>query len=237
MPAVIHIKDLKMGWGLRRTSPLQLTVESGQVVGLIGLRGAGKTRFLKMLLGLHPYRGQIEILGLQPRYQRKQLMNRIGYLAEETTFPKWLTGHQAIDLMAGMYVNFNREKAHFFLDRLPIRLNKKIRTFPSGLIIQLHLALLMAIDFDILLLDEPTQGLDVLHRKEFHRQLFNDYLNEHRTIIIATHQVEEVEHLLTHVMMMHHEKIILNCPASEFGKLTAPSISDVFAAKVAGEKQ
>lgn len=217
MNAVIHLKNVSKRYGrLRALQDINLTVNRGQLVGLIGLNGAGKTTLLKALLGFIGCRGEVEVLGMHPRHHRKRLMSRVGYIADVAILPRWLAVDQAIDFVDGVHPDFNREKAIKFLNEADIPLNKKIKTLSKGMIVQLHLALMMAIDNDLLVLDEPTLGLDILHRKSFYHHLLNHYFNENRTILISTHQVEEIEQLLTHVVMINQGTLILNCSITEF---------------------
>lgn len=217
MSAVVHLNHVSKNYGrLQALREVNLTLPRGQIVGLIGLNGAGKTTLLKTILGFTGCRGEVEVLGLHPRYKRKKLMAKVGYIADVATLPRWLKVSQALDFVEGVHPEFDRQKALAFLDQTEIPLNKKIKTLSKGMIVQLHLALMMAIDSEFLVLDEPTLGLDILHRKDFYHNLLNHYFNENRTILISTHQVEEIEHMLMQIVMINHGVIILNCSITEF---------------------
>lgn len=227
MSALIEAKNLNKNYGrLRALQDVNLNVSAGQIVGLIGLNGAGKTTLLKSLLGFLRYRGDIEILGLHPRFKRSQLMERVSYIADVAILPRWLNANQLFDFMTGIHPQFHRQKALDFLSKTSIDLHKKIKTFSKGMMVQLHLALILAIDSELLVLDEPTLGLDILFRKEFYSDLLNHYFNENRSIVISTNQVEEIEHVITHVVMMNKGTIILNCSmenfANQFVEVLAP---------------
>lgn len=195
---------------------IDFSIDPGQIVGLVGLNGAGKTTLLKSLLGLTPYEGYLRILGLEPRRQRSTLMRRMCFIADVAILPRWLKVSNAIDFVEGVHPCFSRKKALGFIQRADVSLNKRVSELSKGMVVQLHLALVMAIDVDILVLDEPTLGLDILYRKRFYQTLIEDYYTANRTIIIATHQVEEVESMLTHLMMIRSGKKILDCPMTSF---------------------
>lgn len=204
--------------GLRKTyknyqalDDISFDVQPGRIVGLIGPNGAGKTTLLKGLLGLLPIDGELSVLGRTPAKQRKQLLENVSFVADTAILPKWLTVAQAVEYVAGVHPKFNREKAVSFLSHTNIKTASKIASLSKGMVTQLHLALIMAIDSQLLVLDEPTLGLDIIYRKQFYTALLNDYFDEQKTIIIATHQVEEVEHILTDLMFVDQGKLILNC--------------------------
>nr|WP_276611075.1 ABC transporter ATP-binding protein [Wenzhouxiangella sp. XN24] len=185
-------------------------IPAGRIVGLIGPNGAGKTTALKAILGLGPFEGQLEVLGLDPRRQRAELMRQVSFIADVAVLPRWLRVRQALDITAGLHPRFSRERAEAFLARTEIKRDSKISALSKGMVTQLHLALVMAIDARLLVLDEPTLGLDIIYRKEFYAALLNDYFDEERTILLTTHQVEEVEHILTDLMFISQGRIVLD---------------------------
>lgn len=197
---------------------IDVDIGAGQIVGLIGPNGAGKTTLIKSILGLCPCEGELNVLGINPKTNRPALMQEVSFIADVAILPRWLKVANAIELMTTVHPNFNRDKALDFLKNTDIGLDKKVKELSKGMVVQLHLALIIAIDAKILVLDEPTLGLDIIYRKTFYDTLLNDYYNEHRTIIITTHQIEEVEHLLTHVMMMNHGQLVLNSPMDQLEK-------------------
>jgi len=263
---------------------LDFTIKRGQILGLLGPNGAGKTTLLKTILGLTPYQGKLSVLNFSPARQRVAMMQHMCFIADVAILPRWLTANQAVKFLSGVHPKFNIDKAKKFLKQTEVPLDAKVGTLSKGMIVQLHLALVMAIDVEILVLDEPTLGLDIIYRKTFYRSLLEDYYNEHRTIIITTHQIEEIENILTDLMMIVGGRIKLydsmeNIDArfvlvkskpdankrleslkpitsyhqlgyqwylfeninkeqlQEFGELSTPSVSEIFLAKVTGEKQ
>jgi ABC-2 type transport system ATP-binding protein len=208
---VIRAQGLKRHYG--RTVALDgvdFEIPAGRIVGLIGPNGAGKTTALKAILGLGPFEGQLEVLGLDPRRQRAELMQQVAFIADVAVLPRWLRVCQVLDLMAGLHPRFARATAETFLKQTEIQRDSRIGALSKGMVTQLHLALVMAIDARLLVLDEPTLGLDIIYRKEFYSALLNDYFDGNRTILITTHQVEEVEHILTDLMFISHGKLILD---------------------------
>jgi ABC-2 type transport system ATP-binding protein len=195
---------------LKALNDVSFDIKRGQILGLLGPNGAGKTTLLKAILGLTTYDGQLSVLGLNPSKDRTKLMESMCFIADVAVLPKWLEVSKSIDFVEGVHPKFNRKKALDFLKETEIQMNSKIGTLSKGMIVQLHLALVMAIDVEILVLDEPTLGLDIIYRKHFYRSLLNDYYDENRTIIITTHQIEEVEGLLTDLMMINHGKVVLH---------------------------
>jgi ABC-2 type transport system ATP-binding protein len=185
-------------------------IPAGRIVGLIGPNGAGKTTALKAILGLGPYEGELSVLGLDPRRQRAELMQQVAFIADVAVLPRWLRVRQAIDITSGLHPRFSREKAEAFLDQTEIKRDSRIGALSKGMVTQLHLALVMAIDARLLVLDEPTLGLDIIYRKDFYAALLNDYFDGERTILLTTHQVEEVEHILSDLMFISHGRIVLN---------------------------
>ncbi|HTZ58868.1 MAG TPA: ABC transporter ATP-binding protein [Acidobacteriaceae bacterium] len=194
---------------------VDLQVEEGRILGLIGPNGAGKTTALNAILGLIPYQGQLKVLGRDPWTQRDQLMCDVCFISDVAVLPRWLKVAQALDYVSGVHPRFDRAKAESFLARTAISPAARIRQLSKGMVAQLHLALVMAIDASLLVLDEPTLGLDILYRKQFYDSLLNDYFDGNRTILLTTHQVEEIEHVLTDVMFIHRGRIVFNCSLDE----------------------
>jgi ABC-2 type transport system ATP-binding protein len=210
MSTVIEARGLTKAYGQSQVlNGIDLNIEKGRIVGLIGPNGAGKTTALRCLLGLSSFDGNLDVLGLDPRRDRTQLLEDVCFIADTAILPQWLKVSQAIEFLKGVHPNFNLEKAQSFLASTNIEPNKKISQLSKGMITQLHLALVMAIDVKLLVLDEPTLGLDILYRKQFYTSLLNDYFDEERTIIVTTHQVEEVEGLLTDLLFIKDGRIIL----------------------------
>jgi ABC-2 type transport system ATP-binding protein len=188
---------------------VDFSIESGRIVGLIGPNGAGKTTVLKALLGLTNFDGELSVCGFNPRTQRHQLMQEVCFIADVAVLPGWMKVHEALTFTEGVHPKFNRDRAEEMLSQTSIPLDKKVKELSKGMITQLHLALVLAIDAKLLVLDEPTLGLDILYRKEFYDRLLNDYFSEDRTIIITTHQVDEIEYLLTDLLFIQNGKIVL----------------------------
>ena len=195
---------------------INLHVEEGHILGLIGPNGAGKTTALNTILGLTQYDGELKVLGRDPWTEREQLMCDVSFIADVAVLPRWIRISQALDYVAGVHPRFDRGKAEEFLAKTSIRQKSKVRKLSKGMVTQLHLALIMAMDAKLLVLDEPTLGLDILYRKQFYDSLLNDYFDRSRTIIITTHQVEEVQHVLTDLMFINRGRIVLNCGMDEF---------------------
>ncbi|NGX17285.1 ABC transporter ATP-binding protein [Wenzhouxiangella sp. XN24] len=211
MTPVIRAKGLARRYGSTvALDGVDFEIPAGRIVGLIGPNGAGKTTALKAILGLGPFEGQLEVLGLDPRRQRAELMRQVSFIADVAVLPRWLRVRQALDITAGLHPRFSRERAEAFLARTEIKRDSKISALSKGMVTQLHLALVMAIDARLLVLDEPTLGLDIIYRKEFYAALLNDYFDEERTILLTTHQVEEVEHILTDLMFISQGRIVLD---------------------------
>ena len=209
--------------GLRKTygatvalDNVNLQVEEGRILGLIGPNGAGKSTALNAILGLIPYEGELKVLGRNPWTARDQLMREVCFIADVAVLPRWLRVSQALDYVAGVHPRFDRKKAEYFLARTDIKTKSRVRELSKGMVTQLHLALVMAIDAKLLVLDEPTLGLDILYRKQFYDSLLNDYFDRRRTIVVTTHQVEEIQQVLTDLMFINHVRIMLNCSMEEF---------------------
>ena len=190
---------------------VNLRVEQGRIVGLIGPNGAGKTTALNAMLGLIPYEGELKVLGLDPWSAREDLMRDVCFIADVAVLPRWIRVSQALDYVAGVHPRFDRAKAEGFLAKTSIRSTSKVRELSKGMVTQLHLALVMAIDAKLLVLDEPTLGLDILFRKQFYDSVLNDYFDRNRTIVVTTHQVEELQHVLTDLMFIHRGRIVFDC--------------------------
>src|ERR1700744_3038315 len=196
---------------------IDLHVEEGRILGLIGPNGAGKTTALNAILGLTPYQGTLRVLGRDPWTQRDQLMRDVSFIADVAVLPRWMRVSQALDYVAGVHPRFNRAKAEGLLAKTSIGRDRKVRELSKGMVTQLHLALVMAIDAKLLVLDEPTLGLDILFRKQFYDSLLHDYFDSSRTIVITTHQVDEVQDVLTDVMFMDRGRIVFSRSTEEFG--------------------
>jgi ABC-2 type transport system ATP-binding protein len=195
---------------------VDLRVEEGRILGLIGPNGAGKTTALNAILGLTPFEGELKVLGRNPWTERDELMRDVCFIADVAILPRWLRVSHALDYVAGVHPRFDRAKAESFLARTSIALNRKVRELSKGMVTQLHLALVMAIDARLLVLDEPTLGLDILFRKQFYDSLLNDYFDRNRTIVVTTHQVEEIQNVLTDLMFINRGRIVLHCTMEEF---------------------
>ena len=187
-------------------------IRAGRIVGLIGPNGAGKTTALKAILGLVPFDGDLKVLGKDPRTQRDELMNDVCFIADVAVLPRWIKVKEAIEFVAGVHPRFDAAKCRRFLQGTQLTPELRVREMSKGMIVQLHLALVMAIDAKLLVLDEPTLGLDILYRKQFYQRLLEDYFDEDKTIIVTTHQVEEIEHILTDVMFIRDGKMVLDAP-------------------------
>src|SRR4051812_20016547 len=195
---------------------VNLCVEEGRILGLIGPNGAGKTTALNAMLGLTPYEGELRVLGRNPWAERDQLMRDVCFISDVAVLPRWMRVSQALDYVAGVHPRFDRAKAEGFLSRTEIKRGSRVRELSKGMVAQLHLALVMAIDARLLVLDEPTLGLDILFRKQFYDSLLNDYFDHSRTIVVTTHQVEEIQDVLTDFMFVDRGRIVLGCSMEEF---------------------
>jgi ABC-2 type transport system ATP-binding protein len=195
---------------------VNLRVEEGRILGLVGPNGAGKTTALNAILGLIPYQGELKVVGRDPWTERDQLMRDVTFIADVAVLPRWMRVSQALDYVGGVHPRFDRAKAQSFLAKTTIKHTSKVRELSKGMVTQLHLALVMAIDAKLLVLDEPTLGLDILYRKQFYDCLLTDYFDRNRTILVTTHQVEEVQHVLTDLMFIDRGRIVLGCSMEEF---------------------
>jgi ABC-2 type transport system ATP-binding protein len=195
---------------------VDLHVEEGRILGLIGPNGAGKTTALNAILGLTSYQGELKVLGRDPWKERDQLMRDVCFMADVAVLPRWMRVSQALEYVAGVHPRFDRAKAESFLAKTTIKRVSKVRELSKGMVTQLHLALVMAIDARLLVLDEPTLGLDILYRKQFYDSLLNDYFDRSRTILVTTHQVEEIQHVLTDVTFIDRGRIVFGCSMEEF---------------------
>ncbi|MCG6118024.1 MAG: ABC transporter ATP-binding protein [Aquimonas sp.] len=216
MSAVISARGLAKNYG--RTAALKgldFDIEAGRIVGLIGPNGAGKTTALKAILGLAPYEGQLTVLGLDPRTQRNELMQDVCFIADVAVLPRWIRVREAIDFVEGVHPRFSRAKCEAFLKATKLTPDMKVKTMSKGMVVQLHLALVMAIDAKLLVLDEPTLGLDILYRKQFYQHLLNDYFDHEKTILVTTHQVEEIEHILTDLIFIREGEVSLQASMDE----------------------
>jgi len=214
--ACIEARGLRKSFGKTiALDGINLRVEDGRILGIIGPNGAGKTTALNAILGLTPFKGELRVLGRDPWAERDQLMRDVCFIADVAVLPRWIRVSQALDYVAGVHPRFDRAKAEAFLARTTIRRDSKVKHLSKGMVAQLHLALVMAIDAKLLVLDEPTLGLDLLYRKQFYDSLLNDYFDRNHTIIVTTHQVEELQHVLTDLMFMDRGRIVLDCSMEE----------------------
>jgi len=215
--ACIEARGLRKSYGTTAAlDGVDLRVEEGRILGLIGPNGAGKTTALNAILGLTPYQGELRVLGLDPWAVRDQLMRDVCFISDVAVLPRWMRVWQAMEFLAGVHPRFDRAKAEGFLAKTSIKTTNKVKELSKGMVVQLHLALVMAIDARLLVLDEPTLGLDILYRKQFYDSLLNDYFDGSRTILMTTHQVEEIQNVLTDLMFIDRGRIVLSCSMEEF---------------------
>src|SRR5205809_807676 len=215
--ACIEARGLRKAFGKTiAVDGVDLRIEEGRILGLIGPNGAGKTTALNAMLGLTPFQGDLKVLGRDPWAERDQLMRDVCFIADVAVLPRWMRVSQALNFVAGVHPRFDRSKAEAFIAKTTIRYNSRVRELSKGMVAQLHLALVMAIDAKLLVLDEPTLGLDILFRKQFYDSLLNDYFDRNRTIMVTTHQVEELQHILTDLMFIDRGRIVLSCSMEEF---------------------
>ena len=215
--ACIEARGLRKAFGATiALDSVDLRIEEGRILGLIGPNGAGKTTALNALMGLLPYQGELQVLGRNPWTQRDQLMRDVSFVADVAVLPRWIKVWQLLDYMVGVHPRFDRTRAEGFLSKTSIGPARRVRDLSKGMVAQLHLALIMAIDARLLLLDEPTLGLDILYRKQFYDALLNDYFDGSRTIIVTTHQIDEIQNVLTDLMFINRGRIVLSCSMEEF---------------------
>jgi ABC-2 type transport system ATP-binding protein len=211
MSSLISVSDLSKSYGSKKVlSGVNLSLNAGQIVGLVGPNGAGKTTCLQAILGLTDFDGDISVLGHHPRKDRVRMLKDVAYISDVAILPKWLKVSQALSYMQDIHPNFDLEKAQEFLAKTNIATNDKVKTLSKGMVAQLHLALILAIDAKVLILDEPTLGLDILTRRQFYSHLLEDFYNEEKCIVVTTHQIEEIEHILTDVAFIQQGKIVLS---------------------------
>jgi ABC-2 type transport system ATP-binding protein len=214
--ALLETKSLTKSFGaLIAVNGVSLAVAAGSLHSIIGPNGAGKTTALNAILGLTPYQGELRVLGRNPWTERDQLMRDVCFIADVAILPRWIKVSQALDYVAGVHPRFDRAKAEAFLAKTTIGRDRKVKHLSKGMVAQLHLALVMAIDAKLLVLDEPTLGLDILYRKQFYDSLLNDYFDRNRTIVVTTHQVEELQNVLTDLMFMDRGRVVLDCSMEE----------------------
>ena len=217
--SVVQARNLSKRYGATvALDNVNLDIQPGRIVGLVGPNGAGKTTALKAILGLAEFDGQLSVMGLDPRTHRTELMQQISFIADVAVLPRWLRVGDSVDFVGGVHPRFSREKCLAFLARTKIQPTQRVRELSKGMIVQLHLALIMAIDAKLLILDEPTLGLDILYRKEFYNSLLSDYFDHEKTILVTTHQIEEIEHILTDLLFIKEGRIVLNATMDDVGE-------------------
>jgi len=220
METIVQARAVNKRYGdVTALDNVDLKIETGKIVGLIGPNGAGKTTLLKCLLGLASCDGEIDVLGIDPRSHRTRLLEEVCFIADTAILPRWMKVSQALDYLENVHPRFNRDKAEALLKKTTVKHNKRVQQLSKGMITQLHLALVMAIEARLLILDEPTLGLDILYRKEFYTSLIHDYFDHERTILVTTHQVEEIESLLTDLIFIRDGRLILNTTMDELPEM------------------
>jgi ABC-2 type transport system ATP-binding protein len=220
MSEIVKVRKVSKHFGeFAALDNVSFNISQGSIVGLIGPNGAGKTTALKSILGLTGFDGEMSVLGEDPRSGRHKIMKRVCFIADVGVLPRWLRVSDAMDYIQGIHPRFNRDRAEFMLAETKIPKRNKVKELSKGMVTQLHLALVMAIEVDLLVLDEPTLGLDILFRKAFYERLLNDYFDNETSIIISTHQVEEIESLLTHLLFINGGRIVLDCPMDEIDEI------------------
>jgi ABC-2 type transport system ATP-binding protein len=233
MNSVLSATALSKHYGKQAAvDAIDLDIQPGRIVGLIGPNGSGKTTTLKAALGLIPFEGELKVMGFDPRTQRDDLMREVCFIADVAVLPRWIRVREVIDFVAGTHPKFDRAKADAYLAKTKLKPSMKVKEMSKGMIVQLHLAIVMSIDARLLVLDEPTLGLDILYRKQFYQNLLEEYFDEGKTIIVTTHQVEEIEHILTDLVFIRDGKITLNTTMDEIaGRFTEVMVgSDSYAA-------
>lgn len=219
MTNIISAKNLSKNYGkFKALDNINLTIGKGKIIGLIGPNGAGKTTLLKAMLGLTAYDGELEVMGNNPFKERAKLMEDICFIADVAVLPDWIKVNEVLDFVEQTHPKFSRQKAESFLKKTKLGQHQKVKSMSKGMIVQLHLAIVMSIEAKLLVLDEPTLGLDIIYRKDFYDNLLNDYFDHERTIIITTHQVEEVEHILTDLLFIKDGKIVLDSNMDELSE-------------------
>jgi ABC-2 type transport system ATP-binding protein len=219
MSAIISARGLTRRYGKNvAVDNISFEIPAGRIVGLIGPNGSGKTTALKAILGLSPFEGELNVLGFDPRTHRDELMQQVCFIADVAILPRWLRVKDAVDFIAGVHPKFDRAKAERYLANTKLKPTMKVKEMSKGMVVQLHLALVMAIDAKLLVLDEPTLGLDILYRKQFYQHLLEEYFDQDKTIIITTHQVEEIEHILTDLMFIREGKLVLTSTMDAVGE-------------------
>jgi ABC-2 type transport system ATP-binding protein len=235
MTAIIEARGLSKNYGSTQAlRGVDLNVQAGRIVGLIGPNGSGKTTAIKAILGLAGFDGELKVLGKDPRTERDALMEEVCFIADVAVLPRWIKVSQAVDLVAGIHPRFDRKRALEFLARTDIKPESRVRQLSKGMVTQLHLALILAIDARLLVLDEPTLGLDLLFRRSFYDNLLNDYFDKERTILVTTHQVEEIENILTDIIFIQRGKIVLDAAMENIGERfqqLVPSAGNIDAAR------
>ena len=220
MSEIVEVRNVSKHFGdFAALDDVSFNISPGSIVGLIGPNGAGKTTTLKSILGLTSFDGEMSVLGEDPRSGRHKIMERVCFIADVGVLPRWLRVTDALDYIQGVHPRFNRVRAEVMLAETKISKRSKVKELSKGMVTQLHLALVMAIEVDLLVLDEPTLGLDILFRKAFYERLLNDYFDNETSIIISTHQVEEIESLLTHLLFINGGRIVLDCPMDEIDEI------------------
>ena len=218
MSGVLTAKSLNKRYGKQlAVDHINLDIQPGRIIGLIGPNGSGKTTTLKAALGLIPFEGELRVLGFDPRTQRDELMKEVCFIADVAVLPRWIRVHEVLDFVEGTHPKFNRQKAKDYLAKTKLKPEMRVKEMSKGMIVQLHLAIVMSIDAKLLVLDEPTLGLDILYRKQFYQNLIEDYFDESKTIIVTTHQVEEIETILSDLIFIRDGKITLNTSMDEIG--------------------
>ena len=218
MSTVISAKNLTKRYDKQvAVDNVSFDISAGRIVGLIGPNGSGKTTALKAILGLVPFEGELSVLGLDPRTHRDELMQQVCFIADVAILPRWLRVRDAVDFVAGVHPKFDRAKAERYIANTKLKPAMRVKEMSKGMVVQLHLALVMAIDAKLLVLDEPTLGLDILYRKQFYQHLLEEYFDQNKTIVVTTHQVEEIEHILTDLMFIRDGKIVLSSTMDDVG--------------------
>jgi len=219
MSSVLTARSLSKHYGKQAAvDRINLDIAPGRIIGLIGPNGSGKTTTLKAALGLIPFEGELKVLGFDPRTERDDLMKDVCFIADVAVLPRWIRVREALDIVEGTHPKFNRSKALAYLAKTKLKPEMKVKEMSKGMIVQLHLAIVMSIDAKILVLDEPTLGLDILYRKQFYQNLLEEYFDENKTIIVTTHQVEEIEDILTDLIFIREGKITLNTTMDEIAE-------------------